>query len=179
MVQSKKMINIMKSLALILMLLMVLGAKRKDSGLISFHLESGQESKKEESIQIRVSNKIFSVLKKPSFNQRDIDGFYPFLSEDGESYGISFKLKKKKAEELSTLSTVARGRRLVTVLGMEPVDFVVIDGPIQHGHITCWKGFTEKSIGKFESLGLNLIEPKGPTSTIAPPEPLPQQIDSE
>ena len=62
---------------------------------------------------------------------------------------------------------------------MEPVDFVVIDGPIQHGHITCWKGFTEKSIGKFESLGLNLIEPKGPTSTITPPEPLPQQIDSE
>ena len=90
---------------------------------------------------------------------------------------MSFKLKKKKIKELSTLSTVARGRRLVTVLGMEPVDFVVIDGPIEHGYITCWKGFTEKSIEKFKSLKIKLIEPQAPRSTIIPPEPLPQNIN--
>ena len=155
----------------------MLGAKRKDSGLISFHLESGEGNQKEKTVQIRVSQKVFSVFKEPSFSQRDIDGFYPFLSEDGESYGMSFKLKKKKIKELSTLSTVARGRRLVTVLGMEPVDFVVIDGPIEHGYITCWKGFTEKSIEKFKSLKIKLIEPQAPSSSIIPPEPLPQNIN--
>ena len=169
----------MRSLALILILPLLLGAKSKDSGLISFHLESGQENQKEESVQIRVSQKIFNIFKKPAFNQRDIDSFYPFLSEDGESYGISFKLKKKKIKELSTLSTVARGRRLVTVLGMQPVDYVVIDGPIQHGYITCWKGFTEKSIEKFKSLKIKLIEPQSSDSIISPPEPLPELIDPQ
>ena len=75
------MTNKMRSLALILILPLMLGAKRKDSGLISFHLESGEGNQKEQTVQIRVSQKVFSVFKEPSFSQRDIDGFYPFLSE--------------------------------------------------------------------------------------------------
>ena len=88
----------MRSLALILILPLLLGAKRKDSGLISFHLESGQENQKEESVQIRVSQKIFNIFKKPAFNQRDIDSFYPFLSEDGESYEYPSSLRKRKSK---------------------------------------------------------------------------------
>ena len=49
----------------------MLGAKRKDSGLISFHLESGEGNQKEQTVQIRVSQKVFSVFKEPSFSQRD------------------------------------------------------------------------------------------------------------
>ena len=33
----------------------MLVAKRKDSGLISFHLESGEGNQKEQTVQIRVS----------------------------------------------------------------------------------------------------------------------------
>ena len=66
---------------------------------------------------------------------------------------MSFKLKKN--QRISTLSTVARGRRLVTVLGMEPVDFVVIDGPIEHGYITCWKGFTKRVLKNLKVLKLS------------------------
>ena len=50
----------------------MLGAKRKDSGLISFHLESGEGNQKEQTVQIRVSQKVFSVFKNSdSFNKKE------------------------------------------------------------------------------------------------------------
>ena len=65
------------------------------------------------------------------------------------------------------------------MLGMQPVDYVVIDGPIQHGYITCWKGFTEKVLKNSKSLKIKLIEPQSSDSIISPPEPLPELIDPQ
>jgi hypothetical protein len=49
------------------------------------------------------------------------------------------------------------------------MDFVVIDGPISHGFLTCWKGFNEKHIERFKDAGLKLITPEKTSPTINPP----------
>ena len=90
------MTNKMRSLALILILPLLLGAKRKDSGLISFHLESGQENQKEESVQIRVSQKSSIFLRSLVFNQRDIDIFIPFCQKTERAMEYPSSLRKRK-----------------------------------------------------------------------------------
>ena len=150
-------------------MLFSIAAKRRDSGTISFHLESAESESQKNTVKVNINSKVHQVLIKPIFKQKDIDGFYPFLTEKGESFGISFKLKKKAATELQTLSTVATGRKIFTVFGNDPVDFVVIDGPISHGYLTCWKGFNEKHIERFKDAGLQLITPKNEGPIINPP----------
>ena len=150
-------------------MLFSIAAKRRDSGTISFHLESAESESQKNTVKVNINSKVHQVLIKPIFKQKDIDGFYPFLTEKGESFGISFKLKKKAATELQTLSTVATGRKIFTVFGNDPIDFVVIDGPISHGYLTCWKGFNEKHIERFKDAGLQLITPKNEGPIINPP----------
>ena len=150
-------------------MLFSIAAKRRDSGTISFHLESAESESQKNTVKVNINSKVHQVLIKPIFKQKDIEGFYPFLTEKGESFGISFKLKKKAATELQTLSTVATGRKIFTVFGNDPIDFVVIDGPISHGYLTCWKGFNEKHIERFKDAGLQLITPKNEGPIINPP----------
>ena len=152
-----------------LLLLFSIAAKRRDSGTISFHLESAESESQKNTVKVNINSKVHQVLIKPIFKQKDLEGFYPFLTEKGESFGISFKLKKKAATELQTLSTVATGRKIFTVFGNDPIDFVVIDGPISHGYLTCWKGFNEKHIERFKDAGLQLITPKNEGPIINPP----------
>ena len=163
------MIKKFKLFLLFLLLLFLTAAKRKDSGLMSFHLESAGSESQKDTVKVNIDAKVYQVLIKPAFNQKDIEGFYPFLTEKGESFGISFKLKKKAATKLQTLSTVATRRKIFTVFGNDPIDFVVIDGPISHGYLTCWKGFNEKHIERFKDAGLRLITPKKEGPTINPP----------
>ena len=163
------MIKRFKLFLIFLLLLFSIAAKRRDSGTISFHLESAESESQKNTVKVNINSKVHQVLIKPIFKQKDIDGFYPFLTEKGESFGISFKLKKKAATELQTLSTVATGRKIFTVFGNDPIDFVVIDGPISHGYLTCWKGFNEKHIERFKDAGLQLITPKNEGPIINPP----------
>ena len=163
------MIKRFKLFLIFLLLLFSIAAKRRDSGTISFHLESAESESQKNTVKVNINSKVHQVLIKPIFKQKDIDGFYPFLTEKGESFGISFKLKKKAATELQTLSTVATGRKIFTVFGNDPIDFVMIDGPISHGYLTCWKGFNEKHIERFQDAGLQLITPKNEGPIINPP----------
>jgi len=163
------MIKRFKLFLLFLLLLFTIAAKRKDSGTIGFYLESAGSEAQKETVKVKINSEVHQVLIKPIFNQKDLEGFYPFLTDEGESFGISFKLKKKASAELQTLSTVARGRKIFTVLGNTPVDFVLIDGPISHGYLTCWKGFNENHIERFKDAGLQLITPKNEGPIINPP----------
>lgn len=163
------MIKRFKLLLLVLLLLSSIAAKRKGSGTISFYLESAGSEAPKDTVKVNINSEIHQVLIKPIFNQKDLEAFYPFLTDEGKSFGISFKLKKKAVKELQTLSTVARGRKIFTVFGNAPVDFVIIDSPITHGYITCWKGFNESHIEKFKDSGLRLITPQNEGPVINPP----------
>ena len=86
------MIKRFKLFLIFLLLLFSIAAKRRDSGTISFHLESAESESQKNTVKVNINSKVHQVLIKPIFKQKDIDGFYPFLTEKGESFGISFKL---------------------------------------------------------------------------------------
>ena len=61
---------------------------------------------------------------------------------------------------------------LFTVIDSNPIDFVLIDAPIAHGHITCWKGLQQKHFDQFKKAGFEQIDRQpGAPSTKNPDRP--------
>jgi hypothetical protein len=145
-------------LSILLLLPLLTAGKRKESNLIGFHLQAGASDPNKNTTKLVVGSSTFNVRSSPEFTRRDVDGFYPFIAEDGTSFGTSFRLTKSARKRLQILSSIAPGRRLFTIIDNNPVDFVLIDGPINHGYITCWKGLNKKHIEQFKKAGYEQIE---------------------
>ncbi|MFP6873316.1 MAG: hypothetical protein VCA55_07365 [Verrucomicrobiales bacterium] len=152
------MAKIVPFLSLFLLLPLLTAGKRRESTLIGFHLQSGKSDPGKNTTKLMLGTTGYQVRTTPEFSQRDIDGFYPFLSEDGSTFGISFQLTKTARQRLQILSTIALGRRLFTVINNKPVDFVIIDGPIAHGYLTCWKGLQRQHVEQFKKAGFKQLE---------------------
>ena len=151
------MAKIVPFLSILLLLPILTAGKRRESSLISFHLQAGASDPDKNTTKLVFGSTPVNVRISPEFTSRDIDGFYPFDAEDGTSLGTSFRLTKSAGKRLEILSSIALGRRLFTVIDNNPVDFVRIDGPIKHGYITCWKGLNKKHIEQFKKAGLEQI----------------------
>ncbi len=152
------MLKIVPFLTLLLILPLLTAGKRRESTLIGFHLQSGASDPDKNTTKLISGGAHYMARISPEFNQRDINGFYPFLSEDGTTFGASFRLTKSARKRLQILSSIALGRRLFTVIDSNPIGFVLIDAPITHGYITCWKGLQRKHIEQFKKAGFEQIE---------------------
>jgi len=152
------MAKIVPFLSLLLILPLLTAGKRREATLIGFHLQSAKSDPEKNTTKLVVGSGSYNVRSSPEFSRRDIDGFYPFLAKDGTTFGTSFRLTKSGRKRLQILSSIALGRRLFTVIDSDPVDFVLIDRPITHGYITCWKGLQRKHIEQFKKAGLEQIE---------------------
>ena len=152
------MAKIVPFLSLFLLVPLLTAGKRRESTLIGFHLQSGESDPGKNTTKLMLAGTGYQVRITPEFNQRDIDGFYPFLSEDGSTFGISFRLTKTARQRLHILSTIALGRRLFAVINNKPMDFVLIDAPITHGYLTCWKGLQQQHIEQFKKAGFKQLE---------------------
>ncbi len=152
------MAKIVPFLSLCLLVPLLTAGKRKESTLIGFHLQSEASDPGKNTTKLILGITGYQVRITPEFNQRDIDGFYPFLSEDGSTFGTSFRLTKAARNRLQILSTIALGRRLFTVINNKPMDFVLIDAPITHGYLTCWKGLQRAHIEQFKKAGFKQLE---------------------
>ncbi len=136
---------------LILCSLTISGAK-KPKLAVSFHLEGAQfeGAKMVQPIKLGNPPQIFYFRRAPELSQRHILGYYPFLANDGSSFGAAFKLNQNGSDTLATISTTGQGRRLLTVLNGEPVDFIVLDQPINDGYIVAWGGLTKADLALFD-----------------------------
>lgn len=152
------MAKIVPFLTLLLILPFLTAGKRRESTLIGFHLQAGASDPDKNTTKLISGGAPYNARISPEFNQRDITGFYPFLSEDGTTFGTSFRLTKTARKRLQILSSIALGRRLFTVIDSNPIGFVLIDGPITHGYITCWKGLQRKHIEQFKEAGIEQID---------------------
>ena len=77
------MIKRFKLFLLVLLLLSSIAAKRKGSGAIGFYLESAGSEAPKDTVKVNINSEIHQVLIKPIFNQKDVEGFYPFLTDEG------------------------------------------------------------------------------------------------
>jgi len=140
------------ALGLILLCSLTISGARKPQLNVSFHLQ-GEEYEGGKFVQpMRLGSppQTYYFRKAPSLTQRHIVGYYPFQSNDGSSWGSAFKLNDNGTSTLSTISAAGRGRKLLTVINGEPVDFVVLDRTITDGYIVVWGGLTEKDLALFD-----------------------------
>lgn len=157
------------ALLVLLIAPLLISGKGKQPAMLRFHMESDEKDSIKKTTRILLGTKSFRVRKAPAFDQRDLTGFYPFPSEDKKSYGAAFRLNARAAKELTALGSTAAGKRLFTVINTEPINFVIIDGPIEDGYIVCWKGLSRQHMQLLGKSGLPQIEGTAPPA--AAPQP--------
>jgi hypothetical protein len=139
------------ALGLVVLCSLTISGARKPTLAISFHLEGAKYdgAKMVQPMKLGSPPQLFYFRRSPELTQRHIQGYYPFLANDGSSFGAAFKLNQNGSDALATLSTIGQGRKLLTVMDGEPIDYIVLDQPIQDGYIVAWGGFTKEDLAKF------------------------------
>ena len=85
----------------------------------------------------------------PEFTHKSIIAFHPFPAEDG-TYGVSLKLDFKGANALEIVTRTRQGEMLVSMVNGAIVDYVTIDGIVNNGIFTIWRGLPEELIKVME-----------------------------
>lgn len=160
------------ALGLVVLCSLTISGGRKPKLAISFHIE-GQQLDGPKMVQpMKLGNpaKVYFFRKAPELTERHIQGYYPFLANDGSSFGAAFKLNQHGSDILTTISTISQGRKLLTVLDAEPVDFIVLDKPIRDGYIVCWGGLTKADLAKFDTQFQRIQEDRNSSANQLVPE---------
>ena len=134
-----------------LMLFMGNGKKAKSS-LVTFHLEGSSDEAPKFSIPIKLGSEMrqYYFKRVPSLTDADIAYFYPFVSENGASYGVGFKLTPYGTETLKALTLTNQGKLLGIRVPNAPYSAVMIDQPVEDGVIVLWEGLTQDHLKAFE-----------------------------
>lgn len=164
---------------LIVLCSLTISGARKPKLALSFHLEGAQfeGGKMVQPMKLGNPPQTFYFRRAPELTQRHVRGYYPFLANDGSSFGAAFKLNQNGSDTLTTISTTAQGRRLLTVLNGEPVDSIVLDQPIQDGYIVAWGGLTKADLALFDE-AFQRIQPASTTGQSLVPERATSQRDT-
>ena len=141
------------ALGLIVLCSLTISGARKPKLSITFHLEGSQSDGAKMVQPIKLGNppQIHFFRRAPEMSKRHIKGFYPFPANDGSGFGVAFKLNQSGSEALKVISTVYQGSKLMTVIDSEPVDFIVMNQPINDGYVVVWGGLTKSDLAKFEA----------------------------
>jgi len=126
--------------------LVSIGAGNKTKGyFVTFHLE-GEESETEKfvtPVKLGSEYRQYFFRKMPAFSDKDIWWFYPFIAQDGQSFGAAFRLKDGKAEELSGITVENQGKLFGTRVLDAPLQALIIDQPVNDGVIVIWSGLSQ------------------------------------
>ena len=86
----------------------------------------------------------------PSFTNKDIVWFYPFVSKDGRSFGAAFKLNPQATRHLHAVSQNAQGKLMGARVAGAALTAVAIDRPVDDGVIVIWDGLTRDHLQLFQ-----------------------------
>lgn len=128
---------------------LALGAGSKVKGLVvTFHLEGQEEetNKFVTPIKLGSEHRQYYFRKMPAFSDKDIAWFYPFVAQDGSSFGAAFRLNDHKARELNGLTIANHGKLFGTRVLDAPLRAVIIDQPVDDGVLVIWDGLSKNHI---------------------------------
>jgi hypothetical protein len=135
--------------------LVSMGAGNKTKGnFVTFHLE-GEESETEKfvtPVKLGSEYRQYFFRKMPAFSDKDIWWFYPFIAQDGQSFGVAFRLKDGKAEEFSGITVENQGKLFGTRVLDAPLQALIIDQPINDGVIVIWSGLSQDHLKAINSV---------------------------
>ncbi len=118
------------------------GGKKEDKLSVSFHMETeATDNPKMIFPQLTNGTKRF-FSRSPEIATKDFVSFNTFPAQDGEDYGVIFKLKGSATNRFSALTTANQGRWMVSQINGRVVDGILIDKTVNDGFIVIWKGVT-------------------------------------
>lgn len=119
---------------------------------ISFHLEGEETSSAKFVMPVKLGSegRQYFFSKSPVFTSSDIDWFYPFTSEDGQSFGAAFRLNDHAALELKDLGRTSPGKLLAISVASASLQAIIIDRPVNDGIIVLWSGLTQAHLELFQ-----------------------------
>lgn len=162
----------MRSLALSFVLLAATlwcpaAGKKSQNFLVSFHLEADQTDNPKFIVPVKLGSehRQYFFKKIPEFTDKDIEWFYPFLSEDGVSYGAAFRMKEYAAVQLKAFTLTNQGKLLGLRCSDAQLQAIIVDRPIDDGIVVIWKGLQQRHLQEFQKRfphSDNVARPTGP-----------------
>ena len=145
---------------------MAAGSKAKGF-VVTFHLEGDETetSKFVTPVKLGSEHRQYFFRKMPAFTDADIQWFYPFVAQDGQSYGAAFRLKDHKAEELTGITVANQGRLFGTRVLDAPLRAVLIDRPINDGVVVIWSGLSQNHVKLIGTKIMHVEQIQGTQST--------------
>jgi hypothetical protein len=110
--------------------------------LISFH-EEGQSidgPKKVKQFAINGERRYFRL--SPLFTQNNMTSYWPFQSEDGQTWGAVFWLDRTGQHVLERVGVANRGQFVAAAVNRVPLDVLYVDGQPKDNCIVIWKGLS-------------------------------------
>jgi hypothetical protein len=115
---------------------------------ITFHAQGDEISSPRSIFRMNMPGYTSPVVfeKIPQFSHQQIAAFHSFPADDGETLGLTLQLDFRGKNALNVLTRTRTGQLLIALVNGQPVDFVMIDTPINDGIITIWRGVTQQVI---------------------------------
>ncbi|MEM7014358.1 MAG: hypothetical protein AAF585_23095 [Verrucomicrobiota bacterium] len=142
--------------------LTLLGSGQRSSNapiLMSFHMETTQEDYPKFAEAIKMGNPAqqYYFLKMPVVTDRDVSWFYPFLADDGVTYGVAFKLNRPGTDKLTQVSTTPTNQGKLIGVNIQALSrkqgpvrsYIQIDRGVSDGVLVIWKGLTDQHLRVF------------------------------
>lgn len=126
--------------------------KKSQNFLVSFHLEADQTDNPKfiTPVKLGSEHRQYFFKKIPDFTDKDIAWFFPFLSQDGVSYGAAFRLKEPAAAQLKAFTLSNQGKLVGLRCSDAPLQAVIVDRPIDDGVIVVWSGLQQRHLQEFQ-----------------------------
>jgi hypothetical protein len=122
--------------------LLCVAAGKEPVFLISFH-EEGQSidgPKKVKPLSVNGETHYFRL--SPLFTQNNIQSYWPFQSQDGQSWGAVFWLDNTGQHVLERVGVANRGQFVAAAVNRVPLDLLYVDGQAKDHRIVIWKGLS-------------------------------------
>lgn len=127
--------------------------------LLSFHLETTADEYPDFAQAIKMGNPAqqFYFSKMPLVTDHDIAWFYPFLADDGATYGVAFKLNRKGTDVLLQASTTPSNQGKLIAANVQAISrkqgmirtYIQIDRGSTDGVLVIWKGLSDEHLRIF------------------------------
>lgn len=130
------------------------GGGKSKAYVLTVHLESSEDEAPKFAGPAKLGSEMrqYYFKKIPDFTDDHVAWFYPFVSQDGKSFGAAFKLKPHKAQALAALTTQHQGKLLGMRIPNAPYNALLIDKPIDDGVLVFWEGLAKEHLQAFEKI---------------------------
>lgn len=126
------------------------GGKKEQKLSVSFHMETEATDNPKMIFTQLTNGKQRSFSRSPDIATKDLVSFNTFPAQDGEDYGVIFKLKGSATNRFSAITTANQGRWMVSQINGRVVDGILIDKTVNDGFIVIWKGISLADIAMLD-----------------------------